>query len=224
MSDEEEVLNISLIANSLLDLETSPPAEDVSADNKKYYQRNLRKVALELHHELGEELSGQTVTAHNTYMEALYEFCRLENSPQETDEWKEERDKHARSLLAHLHNHAVIVEKAQSPEWPPSLEQDELKKFVTEWVAGRLFSSFHCRSMDDIPRVFMAIGMGALDDRAMFELKDVALVYEYTDKAGPMAMNGMPMFFSCRIMNHTDWERCRKAIDKLQKANEELEV
>lgn len=223
MSDEQ-VLNISLIANSLLDLETTPPADDVDEDNKKHYQRNLRKVALELYHELGEEIADLAVIAQNTYMESLYEFCRLENSPQDTAEWKEERDKHARSLLAHLHNHTVVVEKAQNGEWPPPLEQDELKKFVKAWVAGQLFSSFHCKAVDDVARIFMPIGMGTLDDRALFELKNVALTYEYLDKAVTMSINGMPMFYSCRIMNHTDWERCKTAIDKLTKVNEELEI
>lgn len=38
-------------------------------------------------------------------------------------------------------------------------------------------------------------------------LKSIGLVYEYLDKAGPMSVNGMPNFFSCRFLNIEDTKK-----------------
>lgn len=39
------------------------------------------------------------------------------------------------------------------------------------------------------------------------QLTSIGLVYEYLDKAGPMAINGLPIFYSLRLLNKTDTDK-----------------
>ena len=42
--------------------------------------------------------------------------------------------------------------------------------------------------------------------------EDIGCVWDWFDKCAPRSVNGMPMFFSLRLMNRADWERAHKAI------------
>lgn len=55
-------------------------------------------------------------------------------------------------------------------------------------------------------------------------IADVALIYENYSKAGPRGVNGYPIFWSFHIVNHTDWERARKAISKELAHREAMEI
>lgn len=39
------------------------------------------------------------------------------------------------------------------------------------------------------------------------KLKSIGLVYEYLSAAGPMSVNGKPIFFSLRLLNHDDTKK-----------------
>lgn len=45
-------------------------------------------------------------------------------------------------------------------------------------------------------------------------LKSIGLVYEYLDKAGPRGINGMPNFFSCRLLNQDDAKKMFEYYEK----------
>lgn len=47
---------------------------------------------------------------------------------------------------------------------------------------------------------------------AEMALKDITLLYEFTDKAGPRTINGYPSFFSCRMMNRDDHKRLHEKL------------
>lgn len=54
--------------------------------------------------------------------------------------------------------------------------------------------------------------------------RDIGLIYEYLDKAGPRSINGYPIFFSMRIMHRDDWARAARAIEREQKRMQEIEL
>lgn len=88
----------------------------------------------------------------------------------------------------------------------PRLSDDELREFIDAFISGRIFTSNHIPegNGDLIAMVFMPIAFGAVTKETA---EEVALVYEYLDKAGPRSINGMPIFFSCRLLHKKDWER-----------------
>lgn len=221
---EDTVLNISVISNYLLDLESTPPADDACDDEKKEYSRELRRAVLDLHHELEEELHHEeTVVADYTYLESLHEHCRLEDSPKNTDEWKLQRNSYARAVLLHLKQHPVMLKKLEEGEWPLGSSREELKEFVTGWVSGNVFTHLHISKPVEIGMVFLPLHFGMVG-RAHFELDNIGVIYEYMTLATRRSINGMPIFTTCKFLNQNDWERCRKAILKLEETNKELEV
>jgi hypothetical protein len=62
--------------------------------------------------------------------------------------------------------------------------------------------------------VFMPIALGAFSEYSEEARKDIGMVYEYLDKAGPRSINGYPIFFSFRVVNVKDrllvWEKYEK--------------
>lgn len=82
-----------------------------------------------------------------------------------------------------------------------SKSDDDLKKFAKELWAGKIFTSNHIHNQSDVVNVFMPLG---LMDTSSLDFNDIGIIYEYLDKAGPMATNGCPMFMSMNIMNIAD--------------------
>ena len=52
-------------------------------------------------------------------------------------------------------------------------------------------------------------------------LSQVGVLYEYYDKAGPRAINGYPIFFSCNMMSADDYERVYNAWERESKRRDE---
>lgn len=96
--------------------------------------------------------------------------------------------------------------KDKKPAALPRLSDDELREFIDAFVSGRIFTSNHVPEGhgDLIAMVFMPIAFGAVTPETA---EEIGLVYEYLDKAGPRSINGMPIFFSCRLLHKKDWER-----------------
>lgn len=116
------------------------------------------------------------------------------------------------------------LEKADT-ERPPKEEiedmaPEKLAEFVLEWCEGRVMSSWHIEERNQLSllgMVFMPLAMGALSHYTKEALDGLGLVWEYTYAQGQVpgrAINGFPMFSSCRLMNKRDWEKARNAINK----------
>lgn len=54
-------------------------------------------------------------------------------------------------------------------------------------------------------------------------LKSIGLIYEYLDKASPVAVNGQPNFFSCRFMNKEDADTMWDYYEKYKTIREEVD-
>ena len=82
---------------------------------------------------------------------------------------------------------------------------DRLRRFVMDYCDGRIFTSLGLES-DELMTCFVVLML--IEERP----GDIALVWEYLDRAGPLSINGKPCFFSCHIMKVEDWDRARVAI------------
>lgn len=108
----------------------------------------------------------------------------------------------------------------------PPMSNDELRKFVDDFVSGRLFSSAHLKAneMKDVGLIFLPVAMGALSKYNPDSLDSIGLIFEYLDQALPRGINGRPMFTSCRFMGKPDWERARQAIIREEERRGSIEV
>lgn len=99
---------------------------------------------------------------------------------------------------------------------------EELKQIALDIIKGNIFGS-HCLSdLTDAPSVFMALNFLSKEDLDGMQKANIIFFYEYLDKAGPRSVNGMPMFYSCNMLNLEDYnklaeysEAFRKAIDSV---------
>jgi hypothetical protein len=99
---------------------------------------------------------------------------------------------------------------------------DEIKDFVMGWCDGKIFTDRHCHQERDITMVFMVLALGGIPEGWTEE--NLGLIWEWMDKAGPMAVNGMPTFFSCHMMHKEDWEICRELIQDEMKRRKDLKI
>lgn len=100
------------------------------------------------------------------------------------------------------------------------LTEEEIKKLADDMYRGLIFTDRHVQNHDDVPRVFMPLAL--LEKEQIEELKagDPGMIYEYMDKAGPMSINGMPMFWSFRFLNQED---AKKVMEKYLQIKEAIE-
>lgn len=99
---------------------------------------------------------------------------------------------------------------------PEKLSDDELRKFICGVLDGSIFTSAHLHNQDLLPMVFMPLAIGMFRYHSEEEIKEIltqtGVFYSYMKDAGPRAINGYPMFFSCGLLHIDDWRRAREAI------------
>lgn len=210
-------LNISLIANKLLDCEQNLREDEVTG-----YDPTCRGVALDLHYLLEEEFRGRSNhKPDDEYLKVLKLFCEFEDNPDDSADWRIDRNAVAGCLLAHLRLHKYVV---GTEEWPPPQSDEVLKQFVNDFVKDKLFTDKHLKRVDEIMTVFLPLRLGAFVSRARHELSNVGVMYQHLSEAGPGAVDGLPCFLEIKLLNKADWERCMKAIGKHHEAQAEIEV
>jgi hypothetical protein len=103
---------------------------------------------------------------------------------------------------------------------------EELKQIAMDLVDGKIFSDRHLGESNQsmLGSVFMPIVLGAFSKMTEEELKEgkVSFIYEYLSEAGPMAVNGMPTFFSMRVLNKEETEIMFEYHDKYASLKEEF--
>jgi hypothetical protein len=82
-----------------------------------------------------------------------------------------------------------------------------LKQLAMDTADGKVFTNAHipdAQQSQMLPMVFMPLVF--LDEKGQQEIKDmkITLLFEYLDKAGPRAINGLPNFFSVQMLNDVD--------------------
>lgn len=97
----------------------------------------------------------------------------------------------------------------------------ELRQFVLDYCDGRVFTD------RDIPKgmkptqIFIVLAFGKIEKAY---LKKVGMVWEHVRRAGPMAVNGCPMFFSAHLMHVEDVKRIAPAVAREMKRRKEIKV
>lgn len=99
---------------------------------------------------------------------------------------------------------------------------EELRELAVEIVNGRVYTDvFHISSAcpEQVLQVFMPLALLNTDDRLTFykrvENGDVAMIYEHLDKAGPMAIDGLPVFFSFSTIDEEELDRLRPMVKEI---------
>lgn len=100
---------------------------------------------------------------------------------------------------------------------------EELKKIAVDLHSGLIFSDRHCNNPSDVTMVFMILHFMDKEQIEKFKKDKPAMIYEYLSEAVPrICFNGMPSFFSMRIMNKTDFDVMWVYYEKLVEAVKNL--
>lgn len=105
----------------------------------------------------------------------------------------------------------------------PRMTTDERRKFVIDYLAGRIFTS-HGVPEGSLPMVFMPVAFGCFEGWERSDFEKLGVIFEYVEKAGPRSINGLPVFFSLQLMHIADWTRCADAINRELVRQQEIEV
>jgi hypothetical protein len=83
---------------------------------------------------------------------------------------------------------------------------EKLTEIATDIIGNRVFTDRHCQTQNDLSMVFMPLALGAFKDATDEWMNDLGMLYEYMEKVGPRSCNGLPGFFSMRLLNKHDAE------------------
>ena len=98
------------------------------------------------------------------------------------------------------------------------VSSEELKDLARLWHRGHLVTDQDLTEAE-IPTVFMVVGLGGLND---IDPDTVGLICEDRRKAGPMAANNKPIFFSCRLVAKEQMDELIGYIEKLEEMDKTL--
>lgn len=118
----------------------------------------------------------------------------------------------------------------------PAMSDDELREFVMGYCDGKIFTANDIpsvripkptqeeieRSARDMGLVFVPLALGAMEKIA--HPSQVGTFWEWTKDAMPRSINGMPMFFSLRVMYKPDWIRACRAIKREMNRRKRVKV
>ena len=105
--------------------------------------------------------------------------------------------------------------KKNSREMYKPMTDQEVKLLADDMYKGLVFTNRHIQAKEDIQRVFMPLVLMGKELSDGLQENPPGMIYEYMDKAGPMAINGMPTFASFKMISMDDMKRviiCYKAI------------
>jgi len=102
------------------------------------------------------------------------------------------------------------------------LTEEEIKKLADDIYSGLVFTDRHIKNLDDISRVFMPLALLSGAQIEEFKVDMPGMIYEYIDKAGPLSIDGMPMFLSFRCLNQEDEKKVYEKYLQIKKAVENV--
>ncbi len=95
---------------------------------------------------------------------------------------------------------------------------EELKQIAEDLWAGRIFSDRNIKRAEDIPMVFMALIFLKKEQIEQLEKQQMDFFYEYMSQATPTGVNGMPTFFSVRMLTKPETKRMFEYYDAIKGA------
>ena len=105
-----------------------------------------------------------------------------------------------------------------------SRSRTELEQIARDLFKKAIFTDRHVPPDDSrmFQSIFMVFVFSIRTKRYLRQLKQVGMIFEYFDKAGPRSINGYPCFFSAQMLNHQDTKEVWELYHKLQEATEEV--
>lgn len=94
--------------------------------------------------------------------------------------------------------------------------QVDLSQLAKVIHAGKVFTDRHLQHVEDAKMVFMPLGLGAFAGKTEEEIADIGMLYEYMSKAESRTVNGMPMFFSMRVLTVAQADEVWAKVQKIQ--------
>lgn len=95
--------------------------------------------------------------------------------------------------------------------------EEEIKTLARDVFTGRVIGSWMLER-SEVESVFPLLGLLDGEQASSMPNAGIVHVYEYLDKAGPLSVNGLPTFHSCRMLNREDAIRLANRIDAINKA------
>lgn len=102
------------------------------------------------------------------------------------------------------------------------MTDEHVKKLAEDMYKGLVFTNRHIDRQEDVPRVFMPLLIIEDEIRDKLLQDPPGMIYEYMDRAGPMAINGMPMFLSLQMVSIDDTKRVIECLNKIKCAIENI--
>jgi len=103
---------------------------------------------------------------------------------------------------------------------PSRMKQSELRQFILDYCDGKIYTDRDIPK-EQIMHVFMILLFAEVET---WDRGSIGVIWEYSSRAGPMAINGYPTFMSCRIMHKEDWKICFPAIERELKRRKNLPI
>jgi hypothetical protein len=101
------------------------------------------------------------------------------------------------------------VEELATP--PPKVN---LRSLAIDIVSGKIFGSWQLANPDiELKLVFIVLVFCKKEDIP----EDVYVVYDYIANAGPGAINGLPIFYSCYFLSKKDFEEVSGYVEEIKK-------
>jgi hypothetical protein len=98
------------------------------------------------------------------------------------------------------------------------MTNDEIKKLAEDMYKGLIFTDRNIETKEDLPMVFLPLTL--MGKELIDELREnnPGMIYEYLNMAGPMAVNGMPIFTSFKIVSIEDTKKVFEHYHKIKEA------
>lgn len=96
---------------------------------------------------------------------------------------------------------------------------EELKNIAIDLYHGKIFTDRDIteESNMSLGQVFLPIALGAFSECTEEDLKQIGLIYEYFSEAGPRSCNGLPGFFSFKLLSRTQFETAMEYLTEYHK-------
>lgn len=84
------------------------------------------------------------------------------------------------------------------------MKEPELRQLVLDICDNKVFTDRHCRTADEVAMCFPVLQFMKLCDQKFMAANPPGMIWEHYSKAAPMAVNGLPMFWSLHLLSPAD--------------------
>jgi len=113
-----------------------------------------------------------------------------------------------------------VEDTPKSPGITP-LTEKEIADLANDMYRGLIFTDRHVQRSEDVPSVFMPLIFMNEENIEKLKANPPGMIYEYFDKAGPRSINGMPIFWSFRMINVEDTAKVMERYKRIKQAVED---